>query len=1049
MSDLDPAALRAEAERLLGAHQPSAAAALLEDALAAAPDMPPADAARLRLDLARAERARGDLEAARRALDAAAAVDGPWRAALLGDVFDLEVRALADSAALDGEAARRWTEAARARHPAGSPQAAFHDTASALLDARELLHDGAFPAARARAEALERAAADLGDVPPRWATWLRVEAVVCRGRCLLALDRVDEATAAATGVLAEIDDVDDWADVDALAVRAGAAALLADCLAGKPTSARWAARARAARARVAARGLSFEDDQHFGVRAWLEAGTRPPIGELVARVGDRLRHIEWSHLIDVERALATGWGQPVHDAIYAEAPIGFGLWRAIGERVEPVRIATVLITLATALFGVPLAAWLGVGWGWIAVGLLLTLLGAWFLPRVVLRYQVRRGAPPPPESEWWEHVAHREELHALEAAAREILGPHRTTATATLFEQFGHAYGALGDGEAAARCFDEVHRHAARIGWPEKAAEVAEWLAWLHRIGGRTHAAIFHAALAVEARQRTAAHLDRVSASDRAGFLRRHRAAFTLLADLLLARGQIIEAERVLALLKADELRTFTRAFIGAAPLALDPLEMGWLARYRAAVKALRSAERAHEAALAAHRAGAGDAETVRAAAERVEARRAAYHAERAALDDEMRRADAAAPEPELPQQDRPRDPDTADAIAAIDDATAIAPDGQWAVLKYIVTDRRLHLIARIGLGAPQHVVAPCPADAPDWPTALARRVAAVRAAVLDRRHTRDLPAARALAEVLLPAAVRRAIDGLATPTVLFALDSPLRYLPLAALPHPDDPPEAPGYLVERWAIALYTPAARAALDGRAVARWGASAFGVTRGHAGFEPLPEVGAELSAIADRLGDVTLALDDDFTEQALVDGLTSGRPVLHCATHFRLDPHRATDSGLLLGTGDLLTLQALAEDPRARYRFADLDLLTLSACQTAFGADGDGREVESLGVIAQRKGARSVLASLWKVSDEGTSALMEAFYGELAAGHGKSQALRRAQLRLLGGAVVGEGGPVRAAEAFDLFGGGQAPKEAPRRAFDVPWFWAAFVLLGRWR
>jgi hypothetical protein len=37
-----------------------------------------------------------------------------------------------------------------------------------------------------------------------------------------------------------------------------------------------------------------------------------------------------------------------------------------------------------------------------------------------------------------------------------------------------------------------------------------------------------------------------------------------------------------------------------------------------------------------------------------------------------------------------------------------------------------------------------------------------------------------------------------------------------------------------------------------------------------------------------------------------------------------------------------------------------------------------EVESLGVLAQRKGASAVIASLWEVADLSTSKLMQNFY-----------------------------------------------------------------------
>jgi CHAT domain-containing protein len=72
-------------------------------------------------------------------------------------------------------------------------------------------------------------------------------------------------------------------------------------------------------------------------------------------------------------------------------------------------------------------------------------------------------------------------------------------------------------------------------------------------------------------------------------------------------------------------------------------------------------------------------------------------------------------------------------------------------------------------------------------------------------------------------------------------------------------------------------------------------------------------------------------------------------------------------------------------------------------------------------AVQAGAKSAIASLWPVSDVGTAELMKTFYSAYRAGRTKSEALREAQLDLIGR------------------GGGLAD----------PGIWAAFTLLGAWR
>ena len=45
--------------------------------------------------------------------------------------------------------------------------------------------------------------------------------------------------------------------------------------------------------------------------------------------------------------------------------------------------------------------------------------------------------------------------------------------------------------------------------------------------------------------------------------------------------------------------------------------------------------------------------------------------------------------------------------------------------------------------------------------------------------------------------------------------------------------------------------------------------------------------------------------------------------------------------------------------------------------------DGREIEGLSAIVQQRGARQVVASLWRVEDTSTAQLMRAMYQELAS------------------------------------------------------------------
>ena len=201
-----------------------------------------------------------------------------------------------------------------------------------------------------------------------------------------------------------------------------------------------------------------------------------------------------------------------------------------------------------------------------------------------------------------------------------------------------------------------------------------------------------------------------------------------------------------------------------------------------------------------------------------------------------------------------------------------------------------------------------------------------------------------------------------------------------------------------------------------------------------------------------------LDEAFTDTALRTALHERYPVVHIASHFQLHPGDDTASFLLLGDGSHLPLAQLKTWPQP---FQGVELLTLSACNTAVGSAGAvGTEVEGLAVLAQRQGAKAVVATLWAVADTSTQALMQTFYRlrEGQPGLPKVEALRQAQLALLRGA-----GPSQAATPMGSTRGlvvhestrsgpeGTLPPfvPAPQAPYAHPAYWAPFVLIGNWR
>ena len=102
----------------------------------------------------------------------------------------------------------------------------------------------------------------------------------------------------------------------------------------------------------------------------------------------------------------------------------------------------------------------------------------------------------------------------------------------------------------------------------------------------------------------------------------------------------------------------------------------------------------------------------------------------------------------------------------------------------------------------------------------------------------------------------------------------------------------------------------------------------------------------------------------------------------------------------------------------------DLVVLSGCETALGAEDVGQGLVGLVAAFQQAGARSVLATLWSI-DEATAEVMAAFYGAMAEGRTPPAALRQAKLQLLQQRV--RMGKTEVSLAH-------------------PFFWAPFVLVG---
>ena len=246
--------------------------------------------------------------------------------------------------------------------------------------------------------------------------------------------------------------------------------------------------------------------------------------------------------------------------------------------------------------------------------------------------------------------------------------------------------------------------------------------------------------------------------------------------------------------------------------------------------------------------------------------------------------------------------------------------------------------------------------------------------------------------------------------TLVFVPDGPLRTIPMAAL-H-----DGKEFLISKFAVAS-TPGMNLT-DPHPIDR-GKIRFlssGLSEATQGFPPLPHVSMELLTIKRLYGGDQL-INRQFVVPAFEKELKEQRiSVLHIASHGRFEKDVA--QSFILTYDDRLTMERLDQYVGLfKFRQDPLELLTLSACETAMG---DDRAALGLAGVAIKAGARSALATLWSINDTASSTLVEEFYRQLSdASISKAVALQRAQVKMLHDG-----------------------------AYDHPAYWSPFLLLNNW-
>ena len=339
-------------------------------------------------------------------------------------------------------------------------------------------------------------------------------------------------------------------------------------------------------------------------------------------------------------------------------------------------------------------------------------------------------------------------------------------------------------------------------------------------------------------------------------------------------------------------------------------------------------------------------------------------------------------------------------ALSKITELDVVSPTA--AVVYPIVLPDRVEMLVTLPSGLRRFVV-------PVTEARLTKEVLQFRQ-LLERRTTRQfLRPSRQLYDWLMRP-LEADLEAAKIDTLVFVPDGSLRTIPMAAL-H-----DGKQFLIAKYALAI-TPGLKLT-DPRPLDRKRPRilAVGVTEAVQGFAPLPEVEREIANVREVFGGTTL-LNAQFSVARFEQELKNGEyTILHVASHGEFGGE--IDKTFILAYDGKVTMDRLDRLIGVlKYRDEPLELLALSACDTA---EGDDRAALGLAGVAVKAGARSAVATLWSVNDEASAGLIADFYRELKDPNvSRGVALQRAQLKVL---------------------------SDPR--YEHPGFWSPFLLINNW-
>lgn len=377
------------------------------------------------------------------------------------------------------------------------------------------------------------------------------------------------------------------------------------------------------------------------------------------------------------------------------------------------------------------------------------------------------------------------------------------------------------------------------------------------------------------------------------------------------------------------------------------------------------------------------------------------------------------------------------------DEAAALLPDDQTAILEYVVTEEKSYLF--VLRKAPKAELTVHTLNIKN--TELAQMAESFLQRVAERDLTVKQPARKLYDLLIMPAEGQlRGVRKL-----YIVPDSMLWNVPFQALHQGDR-----GYLLEQYAVS-YAPSLsvlremerrsealrsanqqvpgsdRAHEDTRptllamgnpALSGETVSKVRSVRRDEPLSPLPDAEKEVNVLGRLYGPGSRVLIGQHAREATMKAEAANYKVLHFATHAILDDRDPLYSHIVLSRADKdMDEDGLMEGWELMKLDLNAELAVLSACQTARGRIAAGEGIIGMSWALFVAGTPAAIVSQWKVDSARSSELMIEFHRNLLRKQGagkktltKSEALRQAALKVF------------------------------RSSYNHPAYWAGFILIG---